>query len=153
MILFWLIGLVMLILDQLLKLYIATNFQLGQVQEVVPNILSFTYVQNTGGASNIFSGNMLFFYIISIIAIPVLLYLIHRTKKRHFTCQLGLILILSGTIGNLIDRIRLQYVVDMFQLDFMRFNIFNVADIAVTCGVALIIIYLLFLDGKDHEQN
>ncbi len=64
----------------------------------------------------------------------------------------GLALVLGGIIGNFIDRIHLKYVVDMLQLDFVHFNIFNIADSAITVGVILVFIYLIFIADKD-DQN
>ena len=61
----------------------------------------------------------------------------------------GLVLVLGGIIGNLIDRLHLKYVIDMIQLDFVQFNIFNLADAAITVGVILIFSYLLFIERED----
>ena len=66
--------------------------------------------------------------------------------------MIGLILVLAGAIGNFIDRIRLGYVVDMFQTDFMSFPIFNVADVTLVCGVICILIYII-LDEKDQRKK
>lgn len=66
--------------------------------------------------------------------------------------MIGLSLILAGAIGNFIDRIRLGYVVDMFQTDFMSFPIFNVADVTLVCGVICMLIYII-LDEKDQRKN
>ncbi|MCG4282890.1 signal peptidase II, partial [Lacticaseibacillus saniviri] len=63
--------------------------------------------------------------------------------------RLGLALILAGALGNFIDRVRFQYVTDMFQLDFINFAIFNVADMSLTIGVILVLIHILFFDKGD----
>lgn len=65
---------------------------------------------------------------------------------------MGLALVLGGIIGNFIDRLHLKYVIDMLQLDFIHFNIFNIADSAITVGVVIIFIYLIFIADKE-EQN
>ena len=65
---------------------------------------------------------------------------------------MGLALVLGGIIGNFIDRLHLKYVVDMLQLDFINFNIFNIADSAITTGVLIIFIYLIFFADKDDKN-
>ena len=65
----------------------------------------------------------------------------------------GLSLVLGGIVGNFIDRLHLKYVIDMLQLDFVNFNIFNIADSAITVGVILIFIYLLFFDDKEENYG
>lgn len=66
---------------------------------------------------------------------------------------MGLALILGGIVGNFIDRLHLKYVVDMLQLDFVHFNIFNIADSAITVGVILVFIYLIFIEGKEEQHD
>ena len=65
----------------------------------------------------------------------------------------GLVLMLAGTIGNFIDRARQGFVVDMFQLDFINFPIFNIADLALTIGVALLFIFVIFFDRDEEEDH
>ena len=74
------------------------------------------------------------------------------TRRRSKLLSFSLALLIAGGIGNLIDRIRLGYVVDMIEIKLFRFAIFNVADICVTAAVFLIIIYLLFIDGKKEGK-
>ena len=66
--------------------------------------------------------------------------------------DVGLSLVLGGIIGNFIDRIHLKYVIDMLQLDFIHFNIFNIADSAITVGVIIIFIYLIVFADKEDEN-
>ena len=131
-------------LDQWVKFWIVSNFALGDTQNIIPNILSFTYVQNTGAAWSIFEGQMGFFTVITLIAVAVVTYLLVRYRNENKLFTIGLALVLAGAIGNFIDRVRLGYVVDMFQTDFMNFPIFNVADMSLCIGVGLIFIYTIF---------
>lgn len=131
-------------LDQWVKFWIVSNFALGDTQNIIPNILSFTYVQNTGAAWSIFEGQMGFFTVITLIAVVVVTYLLVRYRNENKLFTIGLALVLAGAIGNFIDRVRLGYVVDMFQTDFMNFPIFNVADMSLCIGVGLIFIYTIF---------
>lgn len=144
--------LILLTLDQLLKFYVRTHIAIGTIHTLVPNIISLTNITNTGGAWSIFSGNMIFFYIITIFAVIVIIYMIKNSNKSDIIYRLGLFLLLTGTIGNAIDRFTNRYVTDMFNLEFMNFAIFNLADVYITIGVILVIIFLLFLD-KDSDNT
>lgn len=148
-VLYLVISLLVVIADQGLKNYIVTNFKIGDEHTVIPGILSFTYLQNDGAAWNIFSGQMILFYLISIAAIAVVVYYLFNPKYKNWLFDTGLALVLGGIIGNFIDRLHLKYVIDMLQLDFVQFNIFNIADSAITFGIVLVFIYLIFMSEKD----
>lgn len=148
-VLYLVISLPVVIADQGLKNYIVTNFKIGDEHTVIPGILSFTYLQNDGAAWNIFSGQMILFYLISIAAIAVVFYYLFNPKYKNWLFDTGLALVLGGIIGNFIDRLHLKYVIDMLQLDFVQFNIFNIADSAITVGIVLVFIYLIFMSEKD----
>lgn len=150
--LYLLLSLIVVVIDQLIKLNVVQHIRVGESKTIIPNILSFYYLRNNGAAWNIFSGQMYFFYLISVISIIAVLYFLFNPKYKSKTFDIGLALILGGIIGNFIDRMRLHYVVDMMQLDFINFNIFNFADSCITVGVILVFIYLLFIDGKDKKK-
>lgn len=150
--LYLIISLLVVGADQGLKMYIVNNYSVGEVHQIIPGILSFNYLQNNGAAWNILPGQMVLFYIISIVAIGVCLYYLFNKNYKNGLFDTGIALVLGGIIGNFIDRLHLKYVVDMFQLDFMNFNIFNIADSAITVGVILIFVYLIFFD-KDESKN
>lgn len=151
--LYLLISLAIVLADQALKLFITHHFQLGEVRQVVPGLLSFNYIQNNGAAWNILPGQMLFFYLISIAAIAICLYYLLKPKYKNVCFDLGLSFVLGGILGNFIDRLHLKYVIDMLQLDFVHFNIFNLADAAITIGVILIFIYLVFGEEKEEKND
>lgn len=144
---------IIVVLDQILKGYIASNYHLGEVHQVIPGILSFNYLQNNGAAWNVLPGQMIIFYIISVVAIGVCLYFLFNRKYSNKLFDIGLAFVLGGIIGNFIDRLHLKYVIDMLQLDFVNFNIFNLADSAITVGVIIIFIYLLFFDEKEGAEK
>lgn len=137
---------ILVIIDQLTKYLTVENIVLHEVVEVIPNILSFTYIQNSGAAFSILEGQMLFFYIVSVIVIAFLLYYMYTEAQNNKILGILLSIVLAGTIGNFIDRLLYQYVIDMIQLEFVNFAIFNVADMFLTVGVALLFIYTLFED-------
>lgn len=149
--LYLLTSLIIVLGDQALKLFIINHYQLGEVNSIIPGIISFNYLQNSGAAWNILPGQMLIFYLISLIAIIVCLYYLLIKNVDALSFNWGLALILGGIIGNFIDRLHLKYVIDMIQLDFINFNIFNLADSAITCGVILVVIYLLFFSNDERE--
>lgn len=149
-IIFFLIAILLVVADQVLKAFVRGNIDFGSIHTFIPGVLSITNIDNTGGAWSILSGNMIFFYLVTIIAVIILLTLIFKAKKNALFYRSGLILLLAGTIGNAIDRFTNQAVTDMFHVDFMNFAIFNLADVYITFGVIIIIIHLLFFEKGDN---
>ena len=127
----YIVGLLLLVIDQLVKSAVSNQIALGTVKSFIPGVLSLTNLRNDGAAWSILSGNQIFFYLITVVALVVLIYLL-VTQRQHLLYQWGLTLMITGTLGNFIDRIRLKYVVDMFQIDFFNFPIFNIADMCLT---------------------
>lgn len=150
--LYLIISLLVVLADQGLKALVANHWALGQVKPAVPGLFSLTYLRNNGAAWNIFPGQMLFFYVISAVAIGVVLYYLFKQQPRSRLFSWGLSLVLGGIVGNLIDRLHYHYVIDMIQLDFINFNIFNLADSAITIGIILIFVYLIFFEGKKKHD-
>ena len=109
---------------------------------MIPGIIELTNLRNSGAAWSIFEGQQTFFTIITIIAIIVIGYFIWQYRK-NIPMLIGLSLIMAGTIGNFIDRLRQGYVVDMFETTFINFPIFNLADMCLTLGVIWLIICIL----------
>lgn len=147
-------GLIIVLLvigDQSLKYWITNNIQLGVVDTLIPGIISLTNLRNIGAAWSILEGQQWFFIIVSIIAIGLILFFLWR-YRNNWKFSWPLVLILAGTIGNFIDRIKMGYVVDMFQLDFINFPIFNIADMCLTVGVVLMIIAILFEDEVTKNE-
>ena len=84
------------------------------------------------------------------VALIILPYLLYKYRSESKWMTIGLSLIIGGTIGNFIDRMRLGYVVDMFQVEFFNFPIFNVADVSLVLGVICVFIYILFFEEKKN---
>lgn len=152
MIVYYALAAVILVIDQITKYVVVNNIDLYEVKEVIPGILSWMYIRNTGAAWSILEGQMWFFYIITFAVVIVVIYIMQKYAKGNWLFSLGLALILAGALGNFIDRLRLGYVVDMIRLDFMNFPIFNVADMSLSIGVAVIILYVL-LDEKNKKLS
>lgn len=144
-------------LDQWVKFWVVSNIDYQEIRSFIPAVLSLTQIHNTGAAWSIFEGQMWFFFVVTIIACAAVTYLLFKYYREFWLLPFGLSLVLAGALGNFIDRLRLGYVVDMFQTEFMTFPIFNVADVSLFIGVACIFIYTLFeekLKGiKDGKSN
>lgn len=149
-ILFLALGAAGLALDQWLKAYVTANIPLGQAQSLLPGVVELRTVHNYGAAWSSFSGSRwLLVAVTSIIVIFVTVLLVRRVV-RHPLGVAACCLVISGGLGNIIDRVRLGYVVDMFNLLFMNYPVFNVADILVVCGAVLgCIYYLWFYERYD----
>lgn len=150
---YWIISALIIGLDQWVKWLIVDNFALGETKSVIPGILSLNHIRNFGAAWSLLEGKMWFFTVVTIIAVVVILTLMIKNRsKGNRWFMIGLTLILAGAIGNFIDRVRLGYVIDMFQTDFVNFPIFNVADISLVIGVICVLIYII-LDEKEQRKK
>ena len=144
MLLYLFLSILFVIADQVVKMWIVNNFSLHDGMELIKGIVSILYVRNTGAAWGMFEGKMIFFYLITAVAVGTLLYLMFKEKGKSKLLLTAYSLILAGAVGNFIDRIRLGYVVDMFKFEFIDFPIFNVADICLTIGVIFLFYYVIF---------
>ena len=135
--------LLLILLDQAVKGYVVKEIPLGGMRRFIPKVVSLTYLKNSGAAFSMLENQQWFFTIITLIAMGAAFVYLYRHIEGSIWLLLGLTLIISGGIGNFIDRLRQGFVVDMFHLDFMNFTIFNVADIYLSIGVGLLLIYLL----------
>ena len=149
---YWLLFAVLVVGDQSLKYYVTNNIATMSVHDFIPGILSITHITNTGAAWSMLEGKMMFFYLVTIVAVGVLVYLFVKADKKDYLYRFSLIFLLAGTVGNAIDRFTRHFVVDMFNLDFISFPIFNLADTYITVGVILIIGSLIIqLAGEKNN--
>ena len=130
-------------LDQWVKFEIVKNIQLGEVKPFIPKILSLTYLRNTGAAFSILENQQWLFAVITLVVIGAAIWYLSKHIKGSVWLLSALSLIIAGGIGNFIDRMRQGFVVDMFQLDFINFAIFNVADSYLTIGVLVLMVMML----------
>lgn len=140
-------------MDQWLKFWIVDAIPLGGFHAFIPNFISLTYVQNTGAAWSILEGQMWFFLLATVVVVGIAVYYLFKNVKGSRWLNFGISLIIAGALGNIIDRIRLGFVVDMFRTEFMNFPIFNIADCSLVVGVALIMIYLFMEDRKERKNE
>ena len=146
---FPLAAVMLILLDQLSKQWIVNHIPLNAIRKCVPGIFSLTYLRNYGAAFSILQNQQWFFTVITLAVVGAACYYFIKNINGNFWFLFGLLLIISGGIGNFIDRLRLSYVVDMVHLDFMNFAIFNVADSYLTVGVVILFIAL----WKEEENG
>ncbi len=140
-------------LDQLVKYLVMTNIPLEGHVPFIPYLLELTYVTNTGAALSIFSEHTWVLALVSLVMSVILALALWKNFFRHPFGKLALTLLLAGAVGNLIDRAFRGFVVDMFNVLFMRFAVFNVADICVVAGGIAAGLYYLFLWDKLEKKN
>ena len=149
-----LFAVVIVILDQVTKYLTVVNIPLGTAIPAIPGLFRLTYLRNTGMAFSMLEGGRWFFLIMTAAAFVFMGIVLKKKWITHPTGLWAMAAIAGGAIGNLIDRIRLGYVIDMIEVTFMKFAVFNVADCFVVCGAILLVIYTFFFDkpAKKGEQ-
>ncbi|MBQ3404563.1 MAG: signal peptidase II [Oscillospiraceae bacterium] len=138
--------------DQLFKHWYVSNIAPNGVCEVIPGILQFTYVKNTGASWGIFSGMRWPLLAVTVIAAALIIYLLF-TIKVNTAGKIGLACVLGGAIGNGIDRFRLGYVVDMLDSPLVDWYVFNIADVFITGGGILFCICYLIKVLKEEKET
>lgn len=139
--------------DQALKLWTVAHLGLYESMPLLPGIVELKYIQNTGGGFSILTGHTWLLTVLTIVLMAVLGWLLVKKIFTHPLALWTLTLILGGGLGNLIDRVRLGYVVDMFNLQFMNYPVFNIADICVVCGAIGFAVYYLLLHDKVTKKE
>ena len=155
----------LILIDQLTKVYISNNYELyAPRNEIIDGFFGLKYVQNTGSAFSMLSDKawgQTFFKILTPIALVAYVLLYVFVGRKYKFLSLGIILTLAGTVGNYIDRLIYNYVVDFLSFTFFGwdFAIFNLADVFLCVGVAMILIHYLFIDKdavfklKKHDAD
>ena len=143
---------IVVVLDQITKLLVVGHIAEYASAEGIPFLFRLTYVKNTGAAFGMLTNHRWVFLVFSVVAMAAILLYLWKSKPRSLLTRLALGMILGGGIGNMIDRIRLGYVVDFIDLSFMKFAIFNVADSFVTVGCVLLFVYLILETVKEKRQ-
>lgn len=150
----WLIiSILIIIADQLVKYFVATGMSVGDTAFSVLNLFDITYVQNQGAAFSILSGKLSILSLISVIfCVGVVVYWIKKKPTHPLLCT-ALTMMFAGAFGNAIDRIFRGFVVDYIQTTFINFPVFNIADIGITVGAALLVLYVILFDKEDKNAK
>lgn len=140
--------------DQITKLLIVNTYAVGEGTPLISGVFELLHIHNSGSAWGMLSGKTWLLTIISIVLSAALIYVYHNIAagKYYFWLRLCIAFIFGGAIGNMIDRIRLGYVVDFLYFKLIDFPVFNVADIFVTVPVILLILLVIFrYHGEDFD--
>ncbi len=148
------IAIAVFVLDFVTKLIAVNNLMPLKSVSIINNLLDFTYVENRGIAFGLFGGGRLIFIIVSVIIIALILWILFSTQKekRTLPLKLGSALVISGAVGNLVERVFKGYVVDFIDVNIFNFPVFNIADIAVCVGAAFLVFYFVFQDKKTEDS-
>ena len=143
---------VLILLDQGTKFWALARLKPIHNMTLVEGFMDLTFVENRGVAFGMFSGQRWFILLLTgVIAVGLIwFYMTMPKKKEYFPLRVSLVLVLSGAIGNIIDRLFRGYVVDFFEFTFFEWPVFNVADIYVVCGVILLALMIMFV-VKDED--
>jgi signal peptidase II len=143
---------VIVAIDQLTKLWAVKSLMGRSAITIIPGALELTYVENTGMAFGLLQDSTIFFYIMTAVALAVIVYFVIRIpfEKKFLPLFILLSFIAGGAVGNLIDRVFRKYVVDFIYISLIKFPVFNVADIFVSLSCITLVIFLLFV-YKDED--
>ncbi|CDR30997.1 Lipoprotein signal peptidase [Acholeplasma oculi] len=157
MILSYIIIAILILFDFLLKSFYSGMYALNQIEVIIPNVLTLGYIRNYGASFGMLQDQQMFFFIITLIALAIFGYLFStsniKTKKLY---TISLIFLISGTIGNGIDRLLYGYVIDYIQVPILPFvgnTFFNLADALLNIGIALLFIEFIIEGIKDYNKK
>ena len=148
-------ALAVLVLDQLSKALVVGNLTLGQRVDVIGDLVQVWHVQNRGAAFSLFQGGSIVFLVVSVLSIGMVAYF-HRTfRDRGPWVHLVLGVILGGTLGNFVDRLRQGYVTDWLSVGIgdTRWPTFNPADSSIVVGIGILVLYLLLTNPERREAR
>ena len=140
--------------DQFTKFLVVTNIPLYADVPFIPGVLQLTYVRNTGAAWSMFSGMQWLFALVFVLVTVAVLWEYFK-KPMGFSKfeRICIAAVYGGGLANMIDRVRLGYVVDMIETQFIEFPVFNVADCFITCGSILFLISLIFFNKGFWKEE
>ena len=149
----FIVSILLVLIDQLFKYLVSSSMILYESVEVIPKFLSITYVENDGGAFSILPGGRWFFIIVGVIALYFIISFIMLDSKVTRFDKISYTLVLSGIIGNLLDRIFYGKVIDYIDFNLFEYDapIFNFADICIVIG-AFMIMLILLVRGDSNEN-
>lgn len=147
------IAMLVIIADQITKALVTTYMSIGDTAFSVLNLFDITYVQNRGAAFSILSGKMWFLSVVSVLFCVILVIYCIKAKPTQPIFCLSLTMLFGGAFANAIDRIFRGFVVDFINASFITFPVFNIADMAITIGAILLIVYYIFLDKEEQNAD
>ena len=145
---------VLVMIDRITKRIAVIKLKDQPAFNIINGVLEFNYLENRGAAFGMLQNQKVFFVFVALVFLGVILFVLFRTPdhKKYFKLHVLLTMIAGGAIGNMIDRLRFDYVVDFIYIVLINFPVFNVADMYVTFATAILIIEVLFV-YKDNDFN
>ena len=145
---------ILVIADQLTKHLAVVRLKNQAAYNLINGILEFNYLENRGAAFGVLQNQKYFFVFMALIFIGVIVFVLIKvpTQKKYYSLNILLVMIAAGAVGNMIDRVRYDYVVDFIYLVCIQFPIFNVADIYVTTATVILVFQILFV-YKTNDFN
>ncbi len=145
---------ILVIADQLIKHLAVVRLKNQAAYNLINGILEFNYLENRGAAFGVLQNQKYFFVFVALIFIGVIVFVLIKvpTQKKYYSLNILLVMIAAGAVGNMIDRVRYDYVVDFIYLVCIQFPIFNVADIYVTTATVILVFQILFV-YKTNDFN
>lgn len=150
---FYLLSILLILADQISKYYTLKMLKPIGTLEIIKGVFSLTYVENRGAAFGILQNARWIFIAATAIAIVCLIVYKCKYKPKGIIINTALLFILSGAVGNMIDRIWRGFVVDMLEVTFITYPVFNFADCLVVIGAILLAIYILFIYKESEDVN
>lgn len=150
----FLLLIVLVAIDQFTKYIAVLKLKNQPAFSIIDGVLEFNYLENRGAAFGMLQNQKIFFVFVAVIFLGVIVYVLSRTPNapKYTRLHILLVMIAGGAIGNMIDRLRLDYVVDFIYIVLINFPIFNVADMYVTFATAILVIQVLFV-YKENDFN
>lgn len=139
--------------DQAVKYYVVTHLELYESAPLLPGVVELFHIRNTGGGFSILAGHT---WVLTVLTAVLMVGIAWALVKKYFPHPMAmwtLTAILGGGLGNLIDRVRLGYVVDMFNFQFMDYPVFNVADMCIVSGCVLGLVYYQWFYEKYDKRG
>jgi len=139
--------------DQAAKAIVVSNIGVGERVSVIGRFVEVWHAQNQGAAFSLFQGGLLLFLVVTVVALGMIGYFHRSLWDRPLPIHAVLGMVLGGTLGNLVDRLRMGYVTDFISVGIgdLRFPTFNIADASITVGISLLLGYLWWTDPGRHR--
>ncbi len=152
MLLYLIVIAALMAIDQIIKLIVVGSLKPIGSFVLIPHFLEFTYSENSGAAFGMLQNNSIFFAAVTVLVSALIFAFLIKYKHHNLLSKIACVMIIAGGLGNLIDRLRLRYVIDFIHFYFFGY-IFNFADCLVTVGVALMVVFVIFFMDKIEKAD
>lgn len=143
----------LLLSDRLTKIWAVKLLNGKGIVGFIKGLINFVYVENTGVAFGMLSDKIYIMIPITIVVVGICMFIYMKNKGESKVFDYAMLLIITGAIGNIMDKLTRGFVVDFINFEFMDFPVFNIADICVCTGAALLMIYIIFCSDKSKEAE